>query len=142
MTDVLSERRCWHGTSPSWRRPTSRSRRVEERFRALVQHGSDLIGVINTDATIRYISPSLVAITGRDPSEALGRPFTERVHPDDVREVETLFRLLVSKPGSRRMWTYRVLRKDGGVRHLEAIATNLMDVPEVRGIVFNAARCH
>jgi len=113
-------------------------RASEERFRALVQHGSDLIGLIEADGTLRYMSPSLSAITGRDPEEVVGRRFTEFAHPDDVEQVSALFELLVRSPGSRGDLTYRIVHKDGGVRHLDAVATNLIDLPEVRGVVFNA----
>ena len=110
----------------------------EERFRALVQHNSDIIGLIDVDGTVRYISPSLSAIAGRDPKDLVGRRFGERFHPDDLKEVEAQFRLIARHPGSRVNMTFRVIHKDKGVRYIEAVATNLMDVPEVGGIVFNA----
>ncbi|MGP8163333.1 MAG: EAL domain-containing protein [Acidimicrobiales bacterium] len=113
-------------------------RASEERFRALVQRGSDLIGLIEADGTLRYISPSLLAVSGRDPQEVVGRRFTEFAHPDDAQGVEALLELLVRSPGSRVNLTYRIVHKDGGVRHLDAVATNLIDLPEVRGVVFNA----
>ena len=113
-------------------------RASEERFRALVQHNSDIIGLIDVDGTVRYISPSLSAITGRNPKDLVGRRFGERFHPDDLQEVEAQFRLLARHPGSRVNMTFRVLHKDRGVRYIEAIATNLMNAPEVGGIVFNA----
>jgi diguanylate cyclase (GGDEF)-like protein/PAS domain S-box-containing protein len=113
-------------------------RASEQRFRALVQRGSDLIGLIDADGTLRYISPSLSAISGRDPQEVVGRRFTEFAHPDDAQDIEALLELLVRSPGSRVKLTYRIVHKDGGVRHLDAISTNLIDVPEVGGIVFNA----
>jgi diguanylate cyclase (GGDEF)-like protein/PAS domain S-box-containing protein len=113
-------------------------RASEERFRALVQHGSDIIGLIDPDGTLAYVSPSLSAITGRDPQEAMGRPFTEFAHPEDLGEVQSLFEILVRNPGSTIDLTYRIVHKDGGVRHIQAIATNLVNVSEVGGIVFNA----
>lgn len=115
-----------------------RLRASEERFRALVQHGSDLIGLIGLDGKLLYISPSLFAMTGRDPQEVVGRPFTHYTHPDDAGEVEDLFQLLLRNPGSTINLTFRIVHRDGGVRNVEAIATNLENVPEVGGVVFNA----
>ncbi len=115
-----------------------RLRASEERFRALVQHGSDIIGLIDPDGTLLYVSPSLSSISGRDSQEAIGRPFTEFAHPEDVSEIQSLFDLLLRNPGSTVDLTYRIMHKDGGARHIQAIATNLVDVSEVGGVVFNA----
>lgn len=45
-------------------------RASEERFRALVQHSSDLITIIEADGTIRYQSPSIQQILGFSPPRA------------------------------------------------------------------------
>ena len=39
-------------------------RESEERFRALVQHGSDMVSVINADGTVRYASPAGARVLG------------------------------------------------------------------------------
>jgi PAS domain S-box-containing protein/diguanylate cyclase (GGDEF)-like protein len=113
-------------------------RASEQRFRALVQHASDLIGVLDARGVIRYISPSLRSITGRTPAEVIGRHVTDFAHPDDVEELAAYLHLLLRTPGERVDITYRVLHEDGGVRYLEAVTTNLLQLPEVRGMVFNA----
>jgi diguanylate cyclase (GGDEF)-like protein/PAS domain S-box-containing protein len=110
----------------------------DRRFRTLVQHSSDLIGVLDARGVILYISPSVRSITGRKPAEVIGRQITDFAHPADVKELAAHFRLLLRTPGERTDITYRVLHKDGGVRYLEAITANLLQLPEVRGMVFNA----
>jgi PAS domain S-box-containing protein len=110
----------------------------EARFRALVQHGSDVIAVVDADGIFRYMSPSVTGVTGRDADGAIGQPFTRTIHPDDVAEVEGLFRLVLGCEGSTQSLSYRVVGKHGAVRHIEALATNLTHLPEVRGVVFNA----
>ena len=47
-------------------------RQSEQRFRALVQHASDIIMVIGPDANIRYVSPAFEAILGYSSVEAIG----------------------------------------------------------------------
>ena len=115
-----------------------RLRASEERFRALVQHGSDIIGLIDPDGTLLYVSPSLELVSGRSPDEAVGHPFTEFAHADDLQELQSLFDLVASSPGSTVDLSFRIIHKDGGARHIQAIATNLKDVSDVGGVVFNA----
>jgi PAS domain S-box-containing protein len=93
-----------------------------------------------TDAygTIRYMSPSAVRVLGYTPEEMVGTTSAEYVHPDDL---QTAFRELerqLSKPGLHPVAVEtRVRHKDGSWRHLESIASNLLDNPAVGGLVFN-----
>src|SRR4029077_20109673 len=50
-------------------------RRSESRFAALVAHSSDLICVLNADATIEYPSPSSERVLGYTPEELTGTRF-------------------------------------------------------------------
>src|SRR5215211_1026890 len=49
-----------------------RLRRSEERFRALVQHASDVITILEVDGTIRYESPPIEKALGYRPEELVG----------------------------------------------------------------------
>ena len=42
----------------------ARLRASEERFRLLIEHGLEVIGIIEADGTIRYMSPSASRVTG------------------------------------------------------------------------------
>ena len=42
-------------------------RRSEGRFRALVQHASDIIMVVTADGTLSYASPAFESILGPEP---------------------------------------------------------------------------
>ncbi len=54
-------------------------RRSEARFASLVQHSSDLITVVGSDATIAYQSPSSERVLGYQPDELLGTRFDRLV---------------------------------------------------------------
>jgi PAS domain S-box-containing protein len=56
----------------------------ERRFKALVQEGYDLIGILDAEETILYVSPTSTAILGITPEEFIGRNALEFVHQDDV----------------------------------------------------------
>jgi PAS domain S-box-containing protein len=59
-------------------------RQSEQRFRALVQHASDIIMVIGPQAVISYVSPAFEAILGYSSAEAVGMVGEDLAHPDDV----------------------------------------------------------
>src|SRR3990172_2259611 len=56
-------------------------------FRALVQHASDFIAIVNNDGTIRYKSPSITRIFGYRTDDMRERQVLEFVHPEDAPAV-------------------------------------------------------
>src|SRR5204863_5115392 len=54
------------------RESESELRQSAQRFEALVQHASDIIMVIGSDALVRYVSPAFESILGYPASEAVG----------------------------------------------------------------------
>lgn len=112
-------------------------RRGEEYFRALIEHATDIIGVLGADGTLRYLSPSLIAVLGYQPGELLGTPITTLVHPDDRPGItDTLARFLAT-PGATTHLEYRAFHQDGSCRTLEVVGSNLLHDPAVAGVVLN-----
>ena len=94
--------------------------------------------VTGPDGTIRYLSPSVERVLGYAPEEMVGTSTAEYVHPDDVQRARGELEALLSKPGVHPAAVEtRVRHKDGSWRHLEGMATNLLDDPAVEGLVFN-----
>lgn len=94
--------------------------------------------VTGADGTIRYISPSVKRILGYSPEEMVGTNTAEYVHPEDLERATGELGKAISKPGVYPVAVEtRVRHKDGSWRHLEGIASNLLDAPDVRGVVFN-----
>jgi len=113
-------------------------RRSEERFRALVQHGSDMITVLDADGLVVYASPSAESILGWYEGEYVGRSTFGLLHPDDRERVRRLFVDVVARTGPMPPIQSRMRHKNGQYRLLESIATNLLDDPAVRGLVINS----
>jgi PAS domain S-box-containing protein len=63
--------------------------RSEERFRALAQHASDIVTLLEADGIIRYQSPSVERILGYQPEEMLGKNAFDYVHPEDLARVQS-----------------------------------------------------
>ena len=79
-------------TSSNEARPETEGRPTDRAFlQAVVDQSSDLIVVIESDATLRYVSGAANRILGLSPADWLGRSVLELVHPDDVEAtVESL----------------------------------------------------
>jgi PAS domain S-box-containing protein len=110
----------------------------EAPFHALVQNALDIVMVTDAHGTIRYMSPSVERVLGYTPEEMVGTTSAEYVHPDDLQMAFRELEFLLSKPGIHPVAVEtRVRHKDGSWRHLEGIASNLLDDPAVGGLVFN-----
>ena len=113
-------------------------RASEERFRALVQNASDLIGILEEDGSVRYESPSHQRVLGHSPDEFLGKGFLDLVHPQDRPLVANALRCLIEQPGEVVTLEYRRRNREGEWRFLESTGSNLIGHPAVAGIVLNS----
>src|SRR2546427_2444634 len=73
------------------KRAAERLRASEQRFRALVEHSSDVITLLGPDGTVIYASPSTQPVLGYGATENVGRSAFELVHPDDRADALELF---------------------------------------------------
>ena len=114
------------------------TRATEARFVSLVEQSSDVITIIEPNGKVLYESPSVERVFGYSVAEALGRKLGEYVHPDSRAEVGEVMTRLCKKPGMRGHVEFRLLHKDGQYVDVEAVMTNLLDDPNIRGIVINS----
>ena len=106
-------------------------------FRALHEHSSDIVTILEPDGSWRTTSPAgtrlLGWLPGHDPG-SLG--IFEFVHPDDVARAQAAFAAV--QDGRRdpdEPLILRVKATDGLWHHLETRAQDLTHDPNVRGIV-------
>jgi len=109
----------------------------ERRFRALIEHGSDSIAMIDKNNRIIYLSPAVANIEGYQPEELLGSLSTDNTHPDDLPVVGAAVEKLLKEPGKPISLVWRRRHKDGRWIWLEGVATNMQDDPSVGAIVIN-----
>ncbi len=109
----------------------------EQRFKALVQEGSDLIGILDAEGKYEYVSPTSMSILGIAPEEFLGRNAFEFIHPDDV--ARTLASLQeISTENIVMVKPFRFQNSKQEWRWIETVLTNMLDNPAVHGIVANS----
>lgn len=110
----------------------------ERRFRALVENGSDIIIIINTEKKITYASPSLSRIFGYGEGELLAHEWLSIVHPDDQNYVRQQLDLLIQGKEQSVHFEIQIRRAQGDWRWIESVATNLLHEASIDGIVLNA----
>ena len=112
-------------------------RHSEERFRALVQNSTDVIGITDAQGIILYRSPTLQNGMGYEPSAAVGRSFAYYFWPEDLARAQARLAELVKSPGSVHWDEYRLRHRDGSCRFIECSSSNYLHDPAIGGIVFN-----
>jgi diguanylate cyclase (GGDEF)-like protein/PAS domain S-box-containing protein len=112
-------------------------RQNEARFRALVQHSSDVIIVVRPDGGVRFVSPSARRVLRYEPSAVEGRSIADLLHTEDIEPARAFIAEAARNPGVGAPVEWRFRQPDGSALHAEIIATNLLDEPTVRGIVLN-----
>ena len=115
-------------------------RESEQRFRALIENATDIVVIVDKDGVFRYISPSQERIFGYKTEELLGKKCLDYIYPEDVPlAIATMKRSLKQPRTSQAAIECRLFRRNGSLCFLEAVATNLLDDPSVKGVVVN---CH
>jgi diguanylate cyclase (GGDEF)-like protein/PAS domain S-box-containing protein len=111
--------------------------RNEARFRSLVQNASDVIIVTDATGNILYESPAVERVLGYKPDDRVGTNALSTIHPDEAIKVLDILAYVTQHPGEFRTLECRVKHADGDWRWLEITASNVLDDPNVMGIVGN-----
>lgn len=119
-------------------RVESALRRSEAHFRSLINHSSDVITIISRGGTISYESPSVERVLGFKPEELIGQNMFQMIHPEDFQVVTEALTQSADPDGSDQAIEYRIRHKNGSWRFLETLGANLLDAPEVAGIIINS----
>ena len=109
----------------------------EERFRALVQHASDGVTVLDAEGRFLYMSPTVERILDVPAESFQGRTVAAVVHPDDLAALMAAHRDLLVHPDVIRVVEARFARADGAWRWIETTCTSSIDEPAIGGIVAN-----
>lgn len=112
----------------------------ERRYRFLADNSSDIITMVDRDGTILYQSPSLERVLGNWPGRENANIFkSPLVHPDDKAAKNKFVKKLIDGgPGTYKRSEFRMRHKEGKWRVLEVIGINLLDNPEVGGVMLTS----
>ena len=110
----------------------------EDRFRSLIQNSSDVTMILGEQGVFRYVSPAIKDLLHYEPDELVGRLATDFVHPEDL---DTVLKMLNAEEflveSGQATLEFRMLRRDGTTRDVEAVVSNQTDRASVAGYVSN-----
>jgi diguanylate cyclase (GGDEF)-like protein/PAS domain S-box-containing protein len=109
----------------------------EGRFQSLVRRACDLTVVTDEFGIFRYVGPAAEALLGYPPEDLLGLPLLNQVEAGERAQVGRAMELLAANPGSVHTIELRWCTRDGRVRLVEAVCQNLVEDPDVGGLVWN-----
>ena len=109
----------------------------EQRFRALVQHSSDVVTVVGTGTEVLYQSESVQRVFGYPPQVITGRRLTSILVPESAARLAAALRSVSGRPYATTVLELTVRHRDRRLRQVEMTITNLLGDPNVGGLVLN-----
>jgi len=109
----------------------------EERFRSLIESTSDIIGILDAGGAFLYDNSSAWRVLGYRSADLLNRQASTFIAPECIADVRRFLSTVLDSPGVALPIELQLLHRNGERRDFEVLATNLLDVPAVGGIVVN-----
>lgn len=107
----------------------------EKKYRSVIENVSEIVTLLDENATILYESQAIVQMLGFSEEELVGKNALALVHPDDAGIVAEAFREALIKTGHSSKIEFRFLNKSGGYTFLEAQAVDQLHNPAIKAIV-------
>lgn len=109
----------------------------EQRFKSMVQDGADLIAIVSSDGTYKYVSPTYQHILHLNTDKLLEVNAYNLVHPNDREKIKGTVEKL-GQNDRAKLTPYRFRNGNGSWRWMESTITNLTENPAVQGLVVNS----
>jgi PAS domain S-box-containing protein len=120
------------------RRAEQTIRERDERFRAMVERGSETVYLVDATGVIQYASPACVGLAGYTPEELVGMDSIRLVSEEDRPGVMAKLADSLLHPGVPITYVCRILHRNGSVRHVEGVGINRLADPGIGGLVVHA----
>jgi PAS domain S-box-containing protein len=111
-------------------------RKSEEFLAAVVQNSNELITIVDSRGVVLFHNNAIEKVLGYKAEDRVGKSVLELVYPEDLPAAKATMADILVKPASSV--TIRFRHADGSIRYLEALGTNLIENPSVRGIVIHS----
>jgi len=111
--------------------------RSAERLRALSEHSSDLLWIVEPSGHILYSTPSVTQVLAAVGTSEGSGTLWDTVHPDDLERTRSFVVSLTQQPGTLHTFEGRFRGREGRDVQLEVVGRDLVHNPSVRGIVLN-----
>lgn len=101
-------------------------RESEERWRALLENSQDLVVVVDSDHTIKFINRSVEPLLGYKASDLVGTDGRKLVHNDDLEETAARYERVAAGEGDHQLAEARMRRADGSWASMEAATARVL----------------
>lgn len=112
--------------------------RIAADIRAVTDRTSSPMVILEPSGAIRYANPAAGWLVGMPSASLRGLGVLSLVHPRDRRRVKRDLDDVVAGRGTGEPVEYRVRGGCGGWKTISAVASNLLDVPSMAGILVSA----
>jgi len=112
--------------------------RNESKLRAMMQHSSDIVNILDIDTTIHYCSPAIFRTLGYMPEDVIGKKFVRFIHPDDLPVFQDLLTNSVDNISVSSPIVMRHQHINGDWVYIESVCCNLLQDSNVQGLVINS----
>ena len=109
----------------------------KDRFRALVEHSSDVVSLIRPSGEVTYQSESSLRVFGYPGAELLGRRFVELLDQSSRIKFNAAVTEAAKSASRNDALELRLIHGDGAWRQVETTVTNLLNDPAVSALVLN-----
>ncbi|HMC52113.1 MAG TPA: PAS domain S-box protein, partial [Acidimicrobiales bacterium] len=111
------------------------ARRHATQFRGIFERaGTGMAASWDQDGRLEWVNPALCELTGYTADELVGMRFVELTHPEDVGQVQGLYRQLLRGDRERYQLEKRYIRKDGRVIWVRVTVSLVPDTPDGRPV--------
>jgi len=112
-------------------------RASEQRFESLVQHSSDVVTVIDESCLVLYQSESVERVFGYAVDDLLGKDIVSLLDAESATALGEGLAEVAARPYEIRVLEVQIRHAEGRMCLAEVTMTNLLENPNVRGIVLN-----
>ncbi|MFK9090662.1 PAS domain S-box protein [Bacillus salipaludis] len=98
-------------------------------FETITNHTLDISAIIDQNRRVRFTTPLFFEMFGVSPEDLPKLDIFDRVHPDDREWLMERHRRVI-ETGQKSSSEYRVIDKDGEIRHLECKTTPIPDTED------------
>lgn len=111
--------------------------RSESKHRMMVENITDVIAIIDRNGKSIYKSPNIEKLFGWRQEEVVGKVTWKHIHPDDLEALQKSFADLLSEANRSITTECRYLCKDGSYKWIEFSAINLLNNPDICGVLLS-----
>jgi PAS domain S-box-containing protein len=95
------------------------------------------LALVDGDGLVRYQSSAIQSLLGYRPEDIAGNAWFSFLHADDAGAVRNQFQELIHGGGQQARWVIRFRAASGGWQAVEVRARNLLEDPDVEGVLLS-----